>query len=100
MAVRSFSSKQPYEEYYVAFDFFRVIDDGATISSATVSAVDALGASATSTVTSVGKQTVSGSRVNIWVQGGTAQRYKITCKIQTSTGEKYEQDAYLTVVEE
>lgn len=99
MTIKYFSPKQSYEEYYISFNFKNVLGDD-TITSATVTVVDALGADATSTLTTVGSQVISGSNVNVWVKAGTAQRYKITCKIVSSSEEKYEQDAYIVVEEE
>lgn len=96
--VRRFRPKRNWEEYYICFDFFKDIDDGATIVSATVKALDALGADKTTVLTLLAKQVASGTRVNVWVQGGTPQLYTISCEILTSTGEKYEYVAYQEVL--
>jgi hypothetical protein len=99
--VRSFDDKQAYEEYYIAFNFFRLLAKGNdTIATATVSVLDALGVNKTDVLTTVGSQYIDETRVYVWVKGGTAQRYKITCKITTAGGKKWEMDGYLTVVDD
>lgn len=95
----AFSAKQSYEEYFVAFNFARVITSGTTISSATVIVYDAVGAVVTSTLTDVDKQSISGTKIFVWVRGGSEQTYKITCRIVMSNSEKFEQDAELPVTE-
>jgi len=94
-----FSSKQPFEEYYVAIDFTNVIGS-ATVASATVVAYDSSLATVTTNLIDTSKQTVTSPNVYIWVRGGqTGQDYKITCQITTSIGEKFEQDVTLPVEE-
>jgi hypothetical protein len=100
--MRSFGSKQPYESYYVAFDFTNVIGE-ATITTATVVVVDEEGTVVTETLTTVGSQLIVSPIVNVWVKGGaTGKKYKITCKIGTDStpSELYELDAWLPVREE
>jgi hypothetical protein len=97
MSIRSFGAKTAYEEYYIAFGFLRPIDDGASIVSAAVVAYDADDVDKTSVLINAGKQIIGEKRVNVWVNGGTAQRYKIRCRVLTSTGEKYGQSGYLEV---
>ena len=99
MSIRVLDAKQPYEEYYIKFDFTNVIGT-AEIDSSVVSAIDSSGADATTTVTKVANQLIATPYVNVWVQGGvTGERYTITCKIVTDAGEKYELEAELPVVE-
>ena len=100
MSIRSFGAKTTYEEYYIAFGFLRPIDDRATIVTAEVVAYDALNVDKSSVLLSAGKQIIGEKRVNVWVNGGTAQRYKLRCRILTSTGEKYGQSGYLEVEDE
>lgn len=99
MAIKYFRAKQPWEAYYITMDFFRDIDDGARIVSATVKVVDGSGEDKTDTMTDANKQIISGQKVIIWICGGTEDTYKVTCKIETSSGEKYELDAYQEVIE-
>jgi hypothetical protein len=94
-------SKQPYEEYFVSFDFTAVIGSAA-LATANVIAYDSTGATATSIVTEVANQTMATACVYIWVKGGVADNeYKITCQIETnsSPAEKYELDATLPIAE-
>jgi hypothetical protein len=101
MGMRVFGEKQPYEEYYVAFDFSNVLAS-ASINSATVTAVDSEGANATAAIIDSGQQIIDNVlfHVNVWVKGGVSGiTYTITCKTITSSGEKYELDAQLPVME-
>jgi hypothetical protein len=95
-----FGPKQPWEEYYVAFNFVRVITPETEIESAIISVVDEEGADATSTLTDPTKIEIVDEKVFVWVRGGTEQVYKITCRITMDNGEKFEQDAELEVIEE
>jgi hypothetical protein len=94
-------SKQPYEEYFISFDFSDIIGS-ASIASATTIAYDSTGATITSTVITTANQALATSAVYIWIKGGiTNNEYKITCKIETDSvpPEKYELDADLPVEE-
>ena len=96
-----FGSKQPYEEYYVAFDFTADVGEAA-IASAEVIVYDSSEATCTSTLTDVANQSLATTSVNVWVQGGeTGQEYKITCRIETNStpAEKFELDGTLPVEE-
>ena len=99
----AFGKKQPWDEYFVAFDFTNLLNTGDTIHTATISAINiSTGADATSTVTTVANQSIVSPKVFVWVKGGvTATNYKITCKIVThaTPPEQYELDAKLPVVE-
>jgi hypothetical protein len=100
MVIRSFDEKKPSEEYYVSFNFFRLLAKGNdTIDSATVIAKDALGVDKTSILTDVQLQVINSPRVYVWVKGGTPQRYLVTCRILTDGGKKWEDNYYLPVVE-
>lgn len=94
--IPSFGNKQPYEEYYVSFNFSHDLAPDEEISSASVTVKDAQGADATSTIVK-SVLLASDCRVFVFVQGGTAQTYKMTCKIVCSNTEKYEKEAYLPV---
>ena len=94
-------SKQPYEEYFVAFDFSELIGS-ASLASATVIVYDSTGATVTTALTVVANQTLSTSSVNVFICGGTTdQEYKVTCKVKTDAvpHEHYELDATLPVAE-
>jgi hypothetical protein len=94
-------SKQPYEEYYISFNFLSWLGSD-TISSATVSAVDmADNSDVVSTITDSTKQYEVTPNVYVWIRAGTnGHRYQITCRIVSSSGSKYELDAMLQVIQE
>lgn len=94
-----FSPKQNYEEYYAVFNFARVVTPSTSILTASVVVYDAAGTPVTATLTDETKLTIVGLKVYVWVRGGSEQTYKITCKIEMSNGEKFEQDAELEVTE-
>jgi hypothetical protein len=93
-------AKQPYEEYYIHFNFSRYCGT-ATVVSATVTAVNyETDADVTSTIITAAKQLVTGQSVYVWVKAGTTgESYQITCKVVASDDSKYELDAMLPVVE-
>ena len=113
-----FGAKQPYEAYYVEFDFVNDIADEDSISSATVVAKNGA-IDVTATLTDVTKQLIDGiadvtwdaytdavklaakaTVVSVWVMAGTTGvTYVITCQIVTVDGEKYEAEADLQVLE-
>ncbi len=96
----AFDAKQPYEAYYVDFDFVNVLGDSDEIHEATVTAVDGNGADVTATIISTVKQSIVSPKVYVWVMAGTTgQTYTITCKIVTDNLEKYEKEATLAVTE-
>lgn len=100
--MRTLDSKQPYEAYYIAFDFSNVIASSSIVS-ATITVVDSSGEDKTSTITTAESQVLTATQVNVWIKGGTdGETYKITCRIITNSvpAEKYELDAELPVVEE
>jgi len=96
-----FSGKQPYEEYYTAFDFTNYLD-AETILSAVVSVIDLASPAVdvTATITTAGSQAITDGTVYVWVKGGSSgHTYKITCKVVCSAGSKHELDVILPVVE-
>jgi hypothetical protein len=95
MTIPSFGNKQPYEEYYVSFNFSNDLTSG-EITSAVVTVEDENGADVTSSIVS-NTFINGGCRVFAFVKGGTEQTYKMTCKIVCSNTEKYEKEAYLPV---
>jgi len=100
MALKRYRTKQPYEEYYLVFDFADWLGT-ATISSATVTAVNnSTGVDVTATITTVGSQAKTNTEVKVWVKAGTSgETYKITVKAVASDGSKYEKDGLLPVLE-
>ena len=95
-----FSNKQPYEAYYVEFDFTTDLE-ATTVFSATVTAiVVSTGADATVAITQSAKQMNKDRSVLVWVYAGTTgTEYKITCRIVATDGSQYEMDGILPVVE-
>jgi len=95
-----FSEKQPYEEYFVSFNFTRVITPNTVITSSTVIAHDEDDNDVTATITDQAQQSNTDTKVYVKVRGGTSGvTYKITCRIVTSNGERFEMDGELPVRE-
>jgi hypothetical protein len=98
--IQSFSSKQPWEEYYVGFDFKNVVSTGAVIEDAVITVKDMKGNDVTSDFTDVGYQKIISPIVYFWVKGGENKKtYKITCKATCDDSEHYEADAMFPVRE-
>ena len=99
--IGSFPDKQPYEEFFVSFNFYRLLartkDSIATVSE--LKAYDAGGVDQTTSFINAGAQVIASPRVFAWVKGGTQQRYRLVCKITTAGVKKWQMVAYLRVVE-
>jgi hypothetical protein len=96
----TFEDKQPYEEYYIDFDFVNVIAYPDEILSAVITVVDELGVDSTIIITTAVKQYLDPTKVYVWVKGGTNGKvYTLTCRIVTDIGEKYEKEGQMSVVE-
>jgi hypothetical protein len=99
MAIPAFGNKQSYEEYFITFDFFRLVASS-VINSSTVIVLDADGEDVTEFLTDEEKQEISGSKINVWIRAGiSGTTYKLTCEIITELGEQYEMDATLKVLD-
>ena len=100
MSDLAFGAKQPYEEYYVEFDFVNDMDENDTIASTEVVVMDGVN-DVTDVLTDFSRQLISDTRVSVWIMGGvTGTTYVITCKITTSVlAELYECEANLLVQE-
>lgn len=99
--MRVLDDKQPWEEYYIEFDFTNAIGT-AEVASATVSAINQADTDSTAIVTDVTQQKIVNPYVYVWVKGGVhLSDYTITCKALTnaSPAEKYELEASLPVRE-
>lgn len=94
------TSKQPFEEYAINFDFTPVLG-AENIVSAVVIAIDQDSLEDVSaTLLDVTKQSNTTKVVSPWVQNGiTGHNYVITCRIVGSTGSQYELDGILPVSE-
>lgn len=96
-----FGSKQPYEEYYIAFDFANYLGSAAISTATTTAAVYSTGADATATILTSAEQTIIGKVVYVWVKAGSSgAEYRITCRIVADDGSKYELDGLLMIAEE
>jgi hypothetical protein len=92
--------KQPWEEYFLGFDFSSLLGDAIDISTAAVSAILInTGEDKTSDLINPTKQTIANGIVYFWIKACDVGRYKITCKITTTDQSKYEIDSVLKVVE-
>jgi len=98
--MEAFDPKQPYEAYYMDFDFVNDIVAPDEISTATITVTDPDGADVTSILVSSVKQNIESPKVYFWIQAGTSGKtYTITCKIVTDNGEKYEMEGTIVVAE-
>ena len=97
--MKYFGTKQPYEEYYVEFNFKNDLGTE-TASSATVTATLTTEGDSTTTITTAALQYLSTTSVFVWVKAGASgSSYKITAKVVGSAGSKYELEAMLPVLE-
>lgn len=99
--MRILDDKQPWEEYYIEFDFTNAVGTE-EVASATVSAINQSGVSSTDVVTDSTQQKVITPYVYVWIKGGVdLSDYTITCKALTNASpqEKYELEAQLPVRE-
>jgi len=100
MALTTFGNKQSYEAYFIAFDFFKVVPSGDTITSAEVVVLNPEGVDVTTILTDSVKLNISGLQVDVFIQNGESPKtYKTTCRIVTDKTEKYEMDASITVID-
>jgi hypothetical protein len=103
MTIKTFG-KQPYEKFYIAGEFKKVLASSETlqipISASAVVVVDEVkGADSTSEVIA-GSAAISGTQVVCQVhQGGDGSIHQITIKTETSDGNKWEVDALMEVDE-
>lgn len=95
----SFGDKQNWDQYYVSFNFVRLIAPDAEIQSADIIVYDASGVDVTDTMIDAEKTLIVGTKVLVWVRGGSQQIYKITCRIVCDNEERFEEDGELPVIE-
>ena len=97
-------SKQPYEEFFWGADFSDVLDtdnESIILASSSIAGVDN-GNLADDTVYYVaGLMVVSLTILAVRVKAGTAalSPYKLTYKIETTAGNKYEKDVLMSVID-
>ncbi len=95
------TQKQSYERYFIYGDFSSVMETGETIDSETIVAEDKDGADATATVVDAASAYVDGFKQYVRIKDGTeaASPYKITIKIETSNGNRWEVDGLIKIKE-
>ena len=97
-----FKPKQPYEEYFIAFDFTHGLQLGKdTVKTYTITAIDmADDSNVLSTITTTASATNDTRKVYAWVKAGTSgHEYKFGCQIVGNLGVKLELDATMKVHE-
>lgn len=94
--------KQPAEMYPIGIDFTGKLPSGATLASATVSALSMSdGSNQTGTVLQSSTATIVGTQALIRVLGGThGIQYQITFRATLSTGDVLEEEVYMYVEEQ
>lgn len=93
--------KAPFEKEQYSFDFAPIMASDETINSSPIAPVvsSLLSGGGTSDLTITDEQ-IDGQTVEFFIAGGThARRYKITCRIYTSTGRKLELDGIIKIRE-
>lgn len=99
------TTKQSYESYFVFGNFAAVFEVGETITDHTVLAFDSTGADATDVVISAGSELVGEGddvgKLFVRIKDGEEANspYKLTFRIVTSTGNKWEVDGNIVVKE-
>jgi len=95
------TTKQNYEKYFIHGDFSAVLDEGETIASESISAIDAAGDDATSAMIDMTSPFVDGAKQYVRIQGGTqdGSPYKVTIRVVTSAGNQWEVDCLVKVKE-
>ena len=98
-----FGNKQPYEEYYLKFNFSEDMAEADSVSTiaAVVTTLDDDETDVSTTMLDATQDYSVGANAYVWIKGGTdAQLYLVTCKILTATlGEKYELEGSILVME-
>lgn len=95
-----FFDKQPGEKFAITSNFADVLDTGETISTKSVAAaITTTGVDATTTV--IDSSSIAGQTILITVKAGTSGvSYKITVVITTSSGQIFEDEIVMHVVEQ
>ena len=95
-------SKQPYEEFYWGADFSDVIDtdnESIILGSSSITAVDVTEETDETVYYEATLTVVSNTILAVRVKAGEAgaSPYKLTYRIETTVGNKYEKDVLMTV---
>ncbi len=98
MAIKTVT-KQPYDSFPVDIDVSDVLD-GTKMPTACTSTAVIKDTSTDATATVILSSSYSSTEVQPWVQGGTSgTTYLVTVRFTLSTGERYETEFYLAVVD-
>ena len=97
-------TKQPYEEFYWGADFSDVLDtdnESILLGSSSISAMDVVGTADTSVYYAASLAVINNTLLGVRVKAGEEglSPYKLTYKIETTAGNKYEKDVLMTVEE-
>jgi hypothetical protein len=95
------TTKQGYEKYFIHGDFSTVMDLEEEILSHTTTVLDKDGVDVSADIIDVVSPFVEGKKQFIRIQGGEQIKspYKITIRIETSTGNRWEVDGLIKVKE-
>ena len=99
------TEKQEFERYFVHGDFSAVLDTDETLDIAnietTVTAIDNTGDDATATIIDDASRYVDGSSLYVRIKDGTEAEspYKITIRVETSKGNRWEVDGLIKIKE-
>ena len=99
------TEKQGFERYFVHGYFSAVLDVDETLDIAnvetTVTAIDNAGADATATIIDDASRYVDGSNLYVRIKDGTEGEspYKITIRVETSKGNRWEIDGLVKIKE-
>ncbi len=99
------TEKQGFERYFIHGDFSAVLESGETLdvnnADTTITAIDSSGADATATIIDDASKYVDGSNLYVRIKDGdeAGSPYKITIKVETSSGNRWEVDGLIKIKE-
>lgn len=99
------TEKQGFERYFIQGDFSAVLESGETLDvsnvNTTITAIDSSGADVTATIIDDASKYVDGTRLYVRIKDGdeVGSPYKITIKVETSNGNRWEVDGLIKVKE-
>jgi len=98
------TTKQAFESYFIHADFSAVLEDSETLilGSSSITVLDNTGNDASSIVADQASKSVMGPELHIRIKDGdsTLSPYKVTFKVITSTGNKWEVDGAIVIKEQ
>jgi len=95
------TEKQGYERYFVHGDFSDVMEEGELISTNEITALDKEGEDATADIIESGTELAEGFNMYVRLKDGvqTDSPYKVTIRVETSLGNRWEVDGQMVVKE-